>query len=174
MSGAVLARWLAASCSSRNRDSARAGGTKLRAKVAGSNSRPVIASPAAAEILGRQRHCAPFGGRRGSKVPFPIQRDVGNLISRYFDAIDLHGGLVCAGRENNHGTRPTGRNLHDARQVLVEAMHPQPVQVDTGRPGAKLAVLLDDTYNLQISYSVKIIDGVGKCADRARRHPLPP
>jgi len=84
------------------------------------------------------------------------------LISRYFDAVDLHRGLVGAGRENNQGPRPAGRNLHDARQVLVETMHPQPVQVDTRQPGAKLAAPLHDTCNLQISYSRKIFGWIGK------------
>jgi hypothetical protein len=37
-------------------------------------------------------------------------------------------------------------------------MHPQPMQVDTRRPGAKLAAPLDDTYYLEISYSRKIFD----------------
>jgi hypothetical protein len=34
-------------------------------------------------------------------------------------------------------------------------VHPQLVQVDTRRPGAKLAAPLDDTNYLQISYSRK-------------------
>ena len=42
-----------------------------------------------------------------------------------------HCGLVGLGGKNNDGPRPAGRNFHNPRQGLVEAMHPQPVQVDT-------------------------------------------
>jgi hypothetical protein len=93
---------------------------------------------------------------------------------RYFDAVDLHCGLVGSGGENNDGPHPAGRNLHNPGQVLVEAMHPQPVQVDTRRLSAKLAAPLDETRYLQISYSRKIFDWVGKCANNARGHASPP
>jgi hypothetical protein len=53
-------------------------------------------------------------------------------------------------------------------------MHPQPVQVDTRRLSAKLAAPLDETHYLQVSYSRKVFDWVGKCADNARGHPSPP
>src|ERR1700760_3645037 len=52
MSGAVFARWSAASCSFRNRDRAALGGVRLRAKLAGTSSRPIIALLAAARSSG--------------------------------------------------------------------------------------------------------------------------
>src|ERR1700680_2335109 len=52
MSGAVFARWPAVSCSFRNRDRAAIGGVRLRAKLAGTNSRPIIALLAAARSSG--------------------------------------------------------------------------------------------------------------------------
>ena len=52
MSGAVFARWPAALCSFRNRDRAAVGGVRLRAKLAGTNSRPIIALLAAARSSG--------------------------------------------------------------------------------------------------------------------------
>jgi hypothetical protein len=70
------------------------------------------------------------------------------LILRRFDTVDLHHELGRAEREKNPRTLPAGRNLHDPRQVLVEAVHPQPVQVDTRRLGTELAAPLDDTHYL--------------------------
>src|SRR6516164_8101780 len=52
MSGAVFARWLAASWSLRNRNRAGGAGAKLQAKGGGTNSRPAIVSPAAARSSG--------------------------------------------------------------------------------------------------------------------------
>src|SRR6516225_4755730 len=49
MSGAVFARWLAASCRLRSRDRAIAGGATLPVKEDDSNSCPIMVSPAAAK-----------------------------------------------------------------------------------------------------------------------------
>jgi hypothetical protein len=89
------------------------------------------------------------------------------LTVRYFDAIDPHRWLTGFGRENDPCPFPAGRYLHDPRQVLVGAVRKQSMQVDMRRLGAKLAAPLDDTRYLQISYSRKICDWVGKCANRA-------
>jgi hypothetical protein len=102
-----------------------------------------------------------------------MQREPGNLILRHLAAVDLHCGLFGADREKNYGPRPARRNPHNPRKVLVEAVHPQPVQVDAHRLGAKLAALRDETVYPQVSYPGEICVWLGKCADGARGHLSP-
>ena len=54
--------------------------------------------------------------------------------------------------------------------VLVEAVYPQPVPVDTRRLSTGLAAPHDDTLTLQVLYPCKVFITVDKCADGARRH----
>src|ERR1700736_4790213 len=101
MSGAVFARWPAALCSFRNRDRAAVGGVRLRAKLAGTNSRPIIALLAAARSSGikdTEPHRQGAEDRRyhSQSSPFP-----GNLAARYFDAVDQHRRPARVGRETN-------------------------------------------------------------------------
>jgi hypothetical protein len=71
------------------------------------------------------------------------------------------------GRKQDHHPLPAGSYPHDARQVLVEAMHPQAVQVDASRFHPEIAALCNHAVNLQVSDPRKIRIGVGKCASSA-------
>jgi hypothetical protein len=73
------------------------------------------------------------------------------LTLRCFDPADLHLGLKRIGREEDQRPLPARRYPHDPRQALVEAMHPQAVQVDARRIRAEFAALRNHPINLQIS-----------------------
>ena len=63
------------------------------------------------------------------------------------------------GREEDQRPFPARRYPHDPRQALVEAMHPQAVQVDARRLRAEFAALRNHPLDLQISDPCKILIG---------------
>ena len=125
------------------------------------------------EILGRQGHGTPSTGLRGSKVVWPIQPEHWYLILRCFDPADLHLPLKGIGREEDHRPLSARRYPHDPRQALVDAMHPQPMQVDARRLSAEFPALRNYPIDLQVSDPCKIHIGIGKYASGAGRHPHP-
>ena len=125
------------------------------------------------EVLGNQRHGTPSACRRGSQVVRPIQPEHCDLSFRYFDPADLHLRLIGIGREEDQRPLPARRYSHDPRQALVNAMHPQAMQVDARRLRAELAALRDHPVDLQVADPCKIHIGIGKCANGTGRHPHP-
>jgi hypothetical protein len=97
----------------------------------------------------------------------PEHRD---LILRCFDPADLHFRLIGIGREEDQRSLAARRYPHDPGQALVEAMHPQAVQVDARQFCPEIAAHRNHPVDLQVSDPCKIHIGVGKCASGAGGH----
>jgi len=93
------------------------------------------------------------------KVAFPIQPVSGNLIVRYLDAIDLHRWLASGGHEYNPGAFPAGRYSQNSRQILVEAAHPRPRQLDDRQLGAELTAPQKTSPSRTFRISAKYASG---------------
>ena len=88
-----------------------------------------------------------------------MQPEHWDLILRCVDPADLYLRLIGIGREEDQRPLPARRYPHDPWQALVEAMHPQAVQVDARRLRAESAALRNHAVNLQVSYPAKYISG---------------
>lgn len=87
-----------------------------------------------------------------------------------FPAVELHGWLILISGENNRGPFPARRDVQDARQIFVAALHPQTVEVNARQLGVVFAATGDDPLYPRAAKVRMVCIGVGKCRNSTARH----
>ncbi len=91
-----------------------------------------------------------------------------------FPAIEMHGWLILISAKNNRGPFPARRDVQDARQTFVAALHPQAVEFNARQLGTVFAATGDDALYPGASNVRVVRIGVGEGHNGTVRHTKSP
>jgi hypothetical protein len=126
------------------------------------------------QIMGRQGHGSPATRPPGSFMIWRACRHYDDVAWTYIDSCTLCICLFGIGEKHDSGLLDALSDIGHARELLIPALHPEPIEIDLCQCDTKSAFGGNQDITVTVLHGSLIGEGIGQLESDASRHPGSP